>query len=118
MMDTLYTNVMIFDGTGAERFPGEVLVRGETIAAVARGGERLERNGAEQVVDGAGATLMPGMVEAHAHLTWPSSVERVVNTMKLPLEEHLLVTAQNARIYLDYGFTSAYSAGAAWVVRS
>jgi imidazolonepropionase-like amidohydrolase len=55
---------------------------------------------------------MPGMVEAHAHLTWPSSVERVVNTMKLPLEEHVLVTAQNARITLDHGFTSAYSAGA------
>ncbi len=54
---------------------------------------------------------MPGLVEAHAHLTWPSSVERVVNTMKLPLEEHLLVTAQNARILLDHGFTSAYSAG-------
>jgi imidazolonepropionase-like amidohydrolase len=51
------------------------------------------------------------MVEGHAHLTWPSSVERVVNTMRLPLEEHLLVTAQNARITLDHGFTSAYSAG-------
>jgi imidazolonepropionase-like amidohydrolase len=56
-------------------------------------------------------TLMPGMVEAHAHLSWPSSVERVVNAMKLPAEEHLLVTAQNARITLDHGFTSAYSAG-------
>jgi len=52
------------------------------------------------------------MVEGHAHLSWPSSVERVVNTMKLPAEEHLLVTAQNARITLDHGFTSAYSAGA------
>jgi imidazolonepropionase-like amidohydrolase len=54
---------------------------------------------------------MPGMVEAHAHLTWPSSVERVLNTMSLPAEEHLLITAQNARILLDYGFTGAYSAG-------
>jgi imidazolonepropionase-like amidohydrolase len=54
---------------------------------------------------------MPGLVESHAHLTWPSSVERVVNAMRMPLEEHLLVTAQNARITLDYGFTSAYSAG-------
>jgi imidazolonepropionase-like amidohydrolase len=51
------------------------------------------------------------MVEAHAHLTWPSSVERVVNAMHMPLEQHVLVTAQNARITLDHGFTSAYSAG-------
>jgi len=106
----VFTGVRIFDGTGTAPFAGEVRVRGNRIEAVARGGELLERAGAE-VIDGRGATLMPGLVEAHAHLTWPSNVERVVNAMKLPLEEHLLVTAQNARITLDHGFTSAYSAG-------
>ena len=111
MTAVLYTNVMIFDGSGAGRFSGEVLVRGDAIEAVARGDERLDRAGVDVVFDGEGATLMPGLVEAHAHLTWPSSVERVVNAMKLPPEEHLLVTAQNARILLDHGFTSAYSAG-------
>jgi len=54
---------------------------------------------------------MPGMVEAHAHLSWPSSVGRIINAMVLPPEEHLLVTARNARVTLDAGFTSAYSAG-------
>ena len=107
---TLFTNVSIFDGTGAATFYGQVLVRGDRIARVARLGEPMDREVA-RVIDGRGATLMPGLVEAHAHLTWPSSVERVVNAMKLPVEEHMLVTAQNARITLDYGFTSAYSAG-------
>jgi imidazolonepropionase-like amidohydrolase len=106
----VFTGVRIFDGTGTAPFAGEVRVRGNRIEAVAGGGEPLDRAGAE-VIDGRGATLMPGLVEAHAHLTWPSNVERVVNAMKLPLEEHLLVTAQNARITLDHGFTSAYSAG-------
>ncbi|MDF2640362.1 MAG: amidohydrolase family protein [Novosphingobium lindaniclasticum] len=110
MTPILFTDVWIFDGSGRERFPGEVRVEGNRIAAVAQGDERLDREGAT-IVEGRGMTLMPGLVEAHAHLTWPSSVERVVNTMKLPLEEHLLVTAQNARITLDHGFTSAYSAG-------
>jgi imidazolonepropionase-like amidohydrolase len=110
MTAILFSDVQIFDGSGAALFPGEVLVRGEYIVAVARGDERLPHDGAE-LVDGKGATLMPGMVEAHAHLTWPSSVERVINSMKLPAEEHLLVTVQNARITLDHGFTSAYSAG-------
>ena len=111
MSGTLFTDVMVFDGSGAPLFPGEVLVRGERIEAVARGDERLPREGVA-VVEGGGRTLMPGMVEAHGHLTWPTSVERMINTMKpLPIEQHVLVTAQNARITLDAGFTSVYSAG-------
>jgi imidazolonepropionase-like amidohydrolase len=111
MTGTLFTNVMIFDGSGSERFFGEVLVRGESIVSVASGGAQLAREGAE-VIDCQGATLMPGLVESHAHLTWPSSIERVINAMKVPLEEHVAITEANARITLDAGFTSAYSAGA------
>jgi imidazolonepropionase-like amidohydrolase len=58
-----------------------------------------------------GATLMPGLVEAHAHLTFPSSVDRMFAGLDLPAEEHLLVAAHNARVLLDHGFTPAYSAG-------
>lgn len=111
MTGTLFTDVMIFDGSGAPLFPGEVMVRGERIEAVAKGDERLPRDGVS-VVEGQGRTLMPGMVEAHGHLTWPTSTERMINTMKpLPIEQHVLVTAQNARITLEHGFTSVYSAG-------
>ncbi|WP_353227794.1 amidohydrolase family protein [Novosphingobium sp.] len=111
MTGTLFTAVRIFDGSGTALFPGEVLVRGERIEAVARGDEHLPRDGVT-VVDGQGRTLMPGMVESHGHLTWPTSTERMINTMKpLPIEQHVLVTAQNARITLDHGFTSVYSAG-------
>jgi imidazolonepropionase-like amidohydrolase len=109
-LPVLFSNVYVFDGSGQALFPGEVLVVGNRIEAVAKGAERIDRADVD-ILDGGGRTLMPGMVEAHAHLSWPSSVERVVNAMKLPAEEHLLVTAQNARITLDHGFTSAYSAG-------
>ena len=34
---TLFTGARIFDGSGAALFPGEVLVRGGIIEAVARG---------------------------------------------------------------------------------
>lgn len=110
MESILFCNARVFDGTGSAPFAAEVRVEGNRIAAVSAPGQALDRDGA-QVVDCRGGTLMPGMVEAHAHLTWPSSVERVVNAMHLPLEQHVLVTAQNARITLDHGFTSAYSAG-------
>ena len=110
MKPILFTNISLFDGSGKAPYPGEVRVRGNGIDAIAERGQQLDRADAS-VIDGKGMTLMPGMVEAHTHLTWPSSVERVINTMKLPVEEHLLVTAQNARVTLDHGFTSAYSAG-------
>jgi len=106
----VFDNVRIFDGSGSAPFPGEVRVQGSRIAAVARGGERVPRDGA-RIVDGRGGVLMPGMTEAHAHLTWPSSVEQFVPGMSLPAEELTLTAARNARILLDHGFTSAYSAG-------
>ena len=106
MAAVLFTNVRMFDGAGAPPFWGEVLIRGERTVNVACGNHGLDPAKAE-VVEGGGPTLMPGLVEGHAHLTWPSSVERAINMMELPPEEHLLVTAQNARITLDHGFTSA-----------
>jgi imidazolonepropionase-like amidohydrolase len=110
-MNTVFADVRIFDGSGAPSFPGEVRVEGQHIVAISRGAERVSREGG-QVIEGHGATLMPGLTEAHAHLTWPSSVERFVPQMHLPTEELALTTARNARILLDHGFTSAYSAGA------
>jgi len=108
----LFTNARIFDGSGAMPFSGDVLVEGSRIAAVspARAGNLSQRDVLK--VDATGCTLMPGMTEAHAHLSWPSSVERFVPGMNLPPEDLLLNTARNARVLLDHGFTSAYSAGA------
>jgi imidazolonepropionase-like amidohydrolase len=111
MSGILFKNAQIFDGCGSASFAGAVLVQGDCIAEVFRADALLPTSKNIRVVDATQQTLMPGLVEAHAHLTWPSSVERVINAMKLPLEEHLLVTAQNARITLDHGYTSAYSAG-------
>ena len=108
----LFRDVSVFDGTGADALP--------RLGARARQPHRHGRARAltrsthptPRSSTGAAATLMPGLVEGHAHLTWPSSIERVVNAMTLPIEEHMLTTAVNARITLDAGFTSAYSAGA------
>lgn len=110
MARILFTDVFVFDGSGTAPYPGEVLVEGNRIAAVAQRPARIEREGAE-IVSGHGATLMPGMVEAHAHLSWTSAFDRIITAKSLPPEEHLLITARNARVTLDHGFTSAYSAG-------
>jgi len=108
----LFTNARIFDGSGAPPFSGEVLIKDNRIAGISRAGEPSLPRASATVIDCAGATLMPGLTEAHAHLSWPSSVERFVPGMLLPAEDLVLNTARNARILLDHGFTSAYSGGA------
>lgn len=112
MTGIIFNNVRIFDGASMLDAEGKSAVRieGQRITEVAAGGSITPQAG-DRVIDGAGATLMPGLVEAHAHLSWPSSVERFVPGMALPLEDLVLTTARNARILLDHGFTSAYSAG-------
>jgi imidazolonepropionase-like amidohydrolase len=107
----LFTNVRLFDGSGSAPYPGELRLAGRHIEAVAAGRGVLPRDGAT-VIDGAGGVLMPGLIESHAHLTWPSSVERFVPGMALPPDDLALTAARNARILLDHGFTSAWSAGA------
>jgi imidazolonepropionase-like amidohydrolase len=110
MTKLLISNVQIFDGTGTTPFAGQVVIDGEQIVDILAAGASVN-NANIQRIDGDGRFLMPGMVESHAHLTWPSSIERVINAMKVPLDEHVAITEANARITLDAGFTSAYSAG-------
>lgn len=111
MGQTLFVNVQILDGTGADIYPGEVLIADNRIQAIARDGNRLSRDGVE-VIDGGGATLMPGMVESHAHPSFGDTPD-LTSLGDIPPEEHTLLTARNAKTFLDQGFTSINSAAAA-----
>ncbi len=111
MNRTLFRNVGILDCTGAPSFPGSVLVEGNRIAAVVPADATLA-HGDAVVIDGRGATLMPGLVEAHCHLSF-TDVAQSVELGFIPPQEHMLKTALNARRMLDAGFTSCFSAASA-----
>src|SRR4030095_14472585 len=89
--EVLFTNVKIIDGSGAAPYTREVLVRGKRIGRVARNA-RSFASGSGTVIDGAGATLMPGMVEAHTHFAW-NNAGSLSDIQKMPTEEHTLWTA-------------------------
>jgi imidazolonepropionase-like amidohydrolase len=108
MARTLFKNVSIFDGSGNASFLGEVMVQGNRIQSVAKGIDQIAADGAE-VVDGGGATLMPGLTEAHAHISYTNCVQ-LKDMGNVPVEEHMLITTYNAKLMLDSGFTSAFSA--------
>ena len=112
MNGVLFTNVNVLDCSGADPFSGEVLVQGNRIAAVARDQQSLTRDNV-QVIDGAGTcTLMPGLIESHAHLSIDNTDDLRAIGM-VPPEESTLIAMRNARFYLDCGITSCISAAAA-----
>ena len=109
-MAYVITNANILDGTGREPFRGAVRVEANRIAAVIPGADTPEAAGAT-VIDGRGATLMPGLIESHAHLGLADMSSQDLN--RLPIEEQMLITVRNARTMLDCGYTSAFSAASA-----
>ena len=111
MGNVLFTNVRILDGTGAQPFAGEVLVQGNRILKVGRGPRSLPTTGID-TIDAAGATLMPGMTEAHTHFSW-NDQPSLGAIQKMPLEEHILWCAHIAERYLSRGFTSCVGAACA-----
>ncbi|WP_321785108.1 amidohydrolase family protein [Paraburkholderia sp. J94] len=108
-MKTLIANAQVFDGSGAPRRKADVLVDGNRIMRVAAHIERPQ-DGDVRVIDAAGATLMPGMVDGHTHLGLGSTVEHRSPRTE-PEEEQALIISHNARVMLDHGFTSIYSGG-------
>ncbi|MGB0625346.1 MAG: amidohydrolase family protein [Alphaproteobacteria bacterium] len=110
MSETLFTNVSVIDGTGAKPFDGAVLVRGNRIVAVTRGDK--PEAGDSEIVDGGGATLMPGLIDAHAHLSFLDAAT-LGDINNLSAERHVLETAKNARKMLEHGFTSMFSGSSA-----
>lgn len=105
------TNVSIFDGSGTDPYPGEVLLDGNRIVEIARQGNSTHREGA-LVIDGNAQFLMPGMTEAHTHFSW-NDQPSLAAIQLMPPEEHMLWCVRVARRYLDMGWTSALGAAAA-----
>lgn len=108
MKPILFRGASVWDGTGAAAFPADVLVESSRIKSIARAPERLASESA-LVIEARGRTLMPGLVEGHAHISFGGAVNDS-DLGNIPLEEHVLLTVRNAKTLLDHGFTSCYSA--------
>jgi imidazolonepropionase-like amidohydrolase len=109
MAGYLISNVRVFDGSGRDAFAGSVRVEGNRITEVTVGAGTPPAGGAT-LVDGGGGTLMPGLIESHAHIGLADMSSH--DLTRLPPEEHMLITVRNAKLMLDCGYTSAFSAAA------
>jgi imidazolonepropionase-like amidohydrolase len=110
MGSTVIQGASIWDATGADPFTGDVLIEGNRIRAVLRGGGPCPP-GAE-IVDASGLFLMPGMTEGHTHLSF-ENVTRTEDLITPSPERQVFTAARGARALIDAGFTSAYGASEA-----
>jgi imidazolonepropionase-like amidohydrolase len=106
--ETLFRDVQVFDGR-SDRLtaPTAVLVRGNKIAAIGPGA--VANASGATVVEGAGRTLMPGLIDAHWHtmLIRPTPEQAIFGDIGLT---NLLAGAE-ARATLMRGFTSVRDLG-------
>jgi imidazolonepropionase-like amidohydrolase len=104
--------VVACSGDPAERpVEGDVLLDGDRIVEVFRGRAPIERASVE-VVDLAGATLLPGLCDAHTHISWPLDfVFDHPEIAAMPDDEHALEVAGVVRTYLRSGYTLLVGAG-------
>ncbi|PTB38779.1 uncharacterized protein TrAFT101_006808 [Trichoderma asperellum] len=109
----LFVNVNIIESSGREPYIGSVYIQGERIVRVGNIPNEIElkRDPSVTVCDGKGRTIMSGLGDAHTHMTWNGGD---INQLgKMNAEEHLLLTEQNAKCYLDSGYTMCFGAAAA-----
>ncbi len=103
---TLFTNVMIFDGENEALMAGNVLVEGNLIKQVSA--EAIDAPDATVIV-GDGRTLMPGLIDMHSHL---SIMEGMLDGRD-SFDQMAMgaMTGNVMRSYLDQGFTSTMDLG-------
>ena len=104
---TLFTNVQIFDGVNEERMAGNVLVEGNLIKQVSA--EAISAPDAA-VIHGGGRTLMPGLIENHAHLMLMGPTLPAMEGMTT-WEDFAIHGSKMAEMYLMQGFTTLRDAG-------
>jgi len=104
---TLFLNVKIFDGKSDQLISGQdVLVEGNHIVKIA---PEIKTNRMARIIDGQGKTLMPGLIDAHTHLTAVKSFDEAIYKYE-PAYIAALAT-EAARRMLMRGFTTVRDAG-------
>lgn len=107
-VDLLVTNVRVFVGTGAEAIEGAtVAVTGNRIEAISKGD--INAPGA-RVIDAAGKTLMPGLINGHFHLFFDFQGERYFPSSDAEAEAYMDgKLREKLAAHLESGFTSLVS---------
>ncbi len=109
---TVLRAARLIDGRGGSPLaPGMVMVEGNRITAV---GSALRVPAGATVIDLGDATLLPGLIDLHTHLTSTEGVSWEEELVRTTPGEAALYGARNARRTLMAGFTTVRDMGPTW----
>ena len=107
MTRTLFSGGDLFDGTGADPRPADVVIEGARIVAVGAAGT----GDGDEVVDLAGRTLLPGLFDCHVHVIFSGfDIMRLIQT---PFSYRFFLAVANLEATLRTGITSVRDASGA-----
>ena len=111
MTRTVYRGAALADGTGPELLRDvSVLVEDDRIVSVGPADDEPDPGPDAEVVDCSGATVVPGLVDSHSHLTMPGGAHWVDRGFDPP-ERLLEVAEDNARLLRSAGVRWARDVG-------
>jgi len=102
----LITNVKVWDGTSEKLINSDVLVEGNLIKQVRKD---ISAPGDATIIDGGGKTLIPGLIDAHWHLSIIDAPHKLSNDVDWMWWG--AVAGNNAKDVLMRGFTTVRDAG-------
>jgi imidazolonepropionase-like amidohydrolase len=106
-MTTVVRAGTLIDGTGSDPVRNAtIVIEGNSIVAVNSNGD-IPRDA--DVIDAAGMTVMPGMIDCHVHLT--SNAQSLQQRLLTPYSLSVAEAFANARLSLEHGFTTLRDAG-------
>ncbi len=108
---TVVKNGQLVDGTGKAAVPNAALIITDGIITYAGPAADAPPAPEARVIDAKGGTIMPGLIEAHIHLTYFNVSELQDLDIKYPVEYVTLQSGVNAKTALECGYTAARSGG-------
>ena len=107
----IHAGTLIDTATGTTRSDQYIVVEGDTIREVLSAREYRQRGAAQTLIDLSDMTVLPGLSDAHVHLTSDAKVHGY-NRLRRSVPRAAITGVMNAKRTVEAGFTTVRNLGA------